>query len=129
MIFPVSPNGLPGIEHRPALIWSAGVSPGRITAEAMAAHLSENPARAFGLYPRKGALIEGADADVVVWDPAYRGRLTAIGMNMNVDYTPWEGFAVSGRAKAVFLHGELCAENGRVVLPGRGQYLHREKSL
>jgi dihydropyrimidinase len=123
------PNGLPGIEHRPVLLWSAGVQKGRITAEAMAGLLSENPARAFGLYPRKGALVAGADADIVVWDPAYRGRITASDMNMHVDYTPWEGFEVKGRAKAVFLRGELCAENGRVVQPGRGQYLHRGKSL
>lgn len=123
------PNGLPGIEHRPALLWSAGVDGGRIDARRMAALLSENPARAFGLYPQKGVLDVGSDADVVVWDPAYRGRVTAADMNMRVDYTPWEGFEITGRAKAVFLRGVLCAAEGRVLKTGLGRYAFRQKSL
>lgn len=119
------PNGLPGIEHRPALIWTAGVSEGCATPEQMAALLSTNPAKAFGMYPRKGALLPGADADVVVWDDAYRGTLTASGQVQNVDYSPWEGTALTGCARAVFLRGELCAENGRVVKEGRGRYIDR----
>jgi len=123
------PNGLPGIEHRPALLWTAGVASGQLNAESMAGLLSENPARAFGLYPQKGVLDVGADADVVVWDPAYRGRITAADMNMQVDYTPWEGFEITGRAKAVFLRGVLCAAEGRVLKPGLGRYVSRQNSL
>jgi dihydropyrimidinase len=123
------PNGLPAIEHRPALLWTAGVAAGRIGPADMARLLSWNPAVAFGLYPRKGALEPGSDADVVVWDPGWHGRLTAQDMNMKTDYTPWEGLEVSGRAKAVFLRGVLCAREGRVTEPGRGRYLFRKKSL
>jgi dihydropyrimidinase len=123
------PNGLPGIEHRPAILWSAGVSRGRIQAERMAALLSENPAHSFGLYPQKGVLKVGSDADIVIWDPAYRGFITAADMNMKVDYTPWEGYEITGRAKAVFLRGVLCAAEGRVLKPGLGRYLFRQKSL
>lgn len=123
------PNGLPGIEHRPALLWSAGVARGQIDAERLNGLLSENPARAFGLYPQKGVLEVGSDADVVVWDPAYRGSITAADMNMQVDYTPWEGFPITGQAKAVFLGGVLCAAKGRVLRPGLGRYVFRQKSL
>jgi dihydropyrimidinase len=123
------PNGLPGIEHRPALLWSAGVACGRLDPEHLAGLLSENPARAFGLYPQKGVLNVGSDADVVVWDPAYRGRIAAADMNMQVDYTPWEGFEITGQAKAVFLRGVLCAAEGRVLKPGLGRYVFRQKSL
>ncbi len=115
------PNGLPGIEHRPMLVWSAcGLSP-----ENMAKVLSENPARAFGLYPRKGALLPGSDADLVIWDPAGARKITANDQVQNVDYTPWEGFMASGSPRQVLLRGELCAANGRVIKSGRGRYLPR----
>ena len=123
------PNGLPAVEHRPALLWTAGVGTGRMTPERMAAMLSETPARAFGLWPRKGALLPGSDADLVIWDTEYRGHITAADMQMKADYSPWEGFDVTGRAKAVFLRGMLCAENGRVIQSGAGRYLAREKAV
>ncbi|MGI5936990.1 MAG: dihydropyrimidinase [Oscillospiraceae bacterium] len=119
------PNGLPGVEHRPALIWTYGVRRGKITPEGMAALLSENPARAFGMYPRKGAMEPGSDADVVVWDPDFRGKLTAKEQLQKADYSPWEGLELEGRAKAVFLRGELCAENGKIIKRPWGRYVSR----
>lgn len=123
------PNGLPGVEFRPAVIWSQGVSAGRIGPEDMCRLMCEAPARAFGLWGRKGALDEGFDADIVVWDSAYRGTLRAAEQETECDYSPWEGLSLTGRARAVYLHGEKCAENGRCILPGRGRYLHRKDPI
>lgn len=122
------PNGLPGIEHRPALIWSTGVVPGHITAEQMCALLSEKPAKAFGLWGRKGALDMGFDADVVVWDPQAASVLQAAGQQMNCDYSPWEGFALCGGPRAVYLRGTLSAREGKCLAAGGGTYLHRQGS-
>ena len=119
------PNGLPGIEHRPAAVYTAGVAAGRMTENRMAALLSEHAARLFGMYPRKGTISVGSDADIVVWDPAARWTISAGTQHHNCDYTPYEGMAVQGRAKAVFLRGELAAENGEPVREGLGSYVAR----
>lgn len=123
------PNGLPGIEHRPALLWSCGVAAGRITAEQMCALLAENPAKAFGLWGKKGALDLGFDADVVVWDPEAASVLTAEAQQMNCDYSPWEGLRLCGQAKAVYLRGRLAAEKGKCLSSGGGEYLHRKACI
>ena len=123
--FPNIPNGLPGIEFRPAVIWAAGVSAGRISPEDMCRLMCENPARAFGIWGRKGALDVGFDADVVIWDPSYRGVIDPAFQETACDNSPWEGMALTGRAKAVYLRGEKCAENGRCIRRGRGEYLRR----
>ena len=119
------PNGLPGIEHRPAAVYTAGVAAGRMTENQMAALLSEHTARLFGMYPRKGAISVGGDADIVVWDPAARWTISAETQHQNCDYTPYEGMAARGRAKAVFLRGELAAENGEPVNEGLGTFVAR----
>ena len=123
------PNGLPGIEHRPAVVWACGVASGKISAEAFCSLLSTEPAKAFGMYPRKGALEAGSDADIVVWDPEAEAVLTAADMNMLAGYSPWEGMALHGLPKAVFLHGVLSAENGKVTRPNGGIFVKRGKSL
>ena len=123
------PNGLPGIEHRPVLLWNEGVSKGLLSAEEFCRLLATEPAKAFGMYPRKGELKAGADADIVVWDPEATMRLTATDMNMLTDYSPWEGLQLRGLPKAVFLRGELAAEKGRVKKPCLGRYVPRSKSL
>ena len=123
------PNGLPGIEHRPAVVWACGVASGKISAEAFCSLLSTEPAKAFGMYPRKGALEAGSDADIVVWDPEAEAVLTAADMNMLAGYSPWEGMALHGLPKAVFLHGVLSAENGKVTKPNGGAFVRRGKSL
>lgn len=122
------PNGLPGVEQRPVLMYTRGVVPGRISENRFVAALSENPARLFGLYPRKGTLAPGSDADLVVWDPKQRQTIAAETQFQRVDYTPYEGIITLGRPRAVFLRGELLVENGEVLRENAGQYLSRQPS-
>ena len=90
--------------------------------------LSEQPAKLFGMYPQKGALAAGSDADIVIFDPEYTGRITAAAQHQAVDYTPYEGFETRGRVEAVLLSGELSVEEGRVVSQGRGRFVRRGPS-
>lgn len=122
------PNGIPGVEHRPALLYTTGVAAGRITAHQMVRLLSEQPAKLFGMYPRKGALSVGSDADIVIFDPEYTGRITAAAQRQAVDYTPYEGFETRGRVETVLLSGETAVEAGQVIAPGRGRFVHRGPS-
>lgn len=122
------PNGMPGVEQRPALLYTSGVCENRITKERMAALLSENAARLFGMYPKKGVVAVGSDADITVWDPAWQGVITAAAMHQNVDYTPYEGFAVTGRPRLVFLNGEPVVQNGEIISERRGVYVRRRES-
>ena len=121
-------NGLSGVEHRSVLMYTYGVAAGKLTPERMCAALSENIARLYGMYPRKGTLEPGADADVVVWDGGWEGVITAAGQHMACDYTPYEGFEVKGRARAVFLGGELAARDGEPLREGLGRFVCREES-
>ena len=122
------PNGIPGVEHRPSLMYTYGVAAGRITAVDMARLLAENPARLFGMYPQKGVLAVGSDADLVIFDPNDTGRITAETQYQNVDYTPYEGMALRGRVDTVLLGGEVAVEGGRVLLERRGRYVYRGPS-
>lgn len=122
------PNGMPGIEHRPVMMYTRGVAAGKMTVEQMAKLLSENTARLFGLYPRKGVLAVGSDADIVVWDPTYEGRISAETQYQNVDYTPYERQKTIGRAKAVFLRGSQVVSDGKVICEKKGVYIPREQS-
>lgn len=122
------PNGMPGLEHRPVTVYTAGVAAGRMTENEMARLLSENQARLFGMYPRKGVIAVGSDADLVVWDPAVKGMITAKTQHHNCDYTPFEGMETKGRAKAVFLGGEQAVADGELVKPGLGVYVARSES-
>ncbi len=122
------PNGIPGVEHRPSLMYTFGVYEGRITKEQLCASLSTNAARLFGMYPRKGALKEGSDGDIVVWDPKYTSTISAAGQLQNVDYTPYEGIEIKGRPQYVFLRGQLVAQEGKVISDKQGIYIHRGTS-
>lgn len=122
------PNGIPGVEHRPVLMYTAGAASGRITAHQMMRLLSEQPARLFGMYPRKGALAVGSDADITILDPAYEGHITAAAQHQAVDYTPYEGHEASCRVDTVLLSGEIAVQAGQVTLPGRGRFVHRGPS-
>ena len=102
---------------------------GRIAPADFVRMLSENPAKLMGLWPRKGVLAEGADADIVVWDPEKTVTLRAEDQIQKSDYSPWESEKLRGYARAVFLRGVLSAENGRVLKPGAGTYLHRKCAL
>lgn len=123
------PNGIPGIEHRPQLIYSYGVTKGRLSLQEMAYLLSTHVAQIFGMYPQKGTLAVGSDADIVVWNPGYRGVISAKTQLQNVDYTPYEGFKVIGRAEHVFLRGMHVVEEGRIVEEKKGRYIFRKPPL
>lgn len=117
------PNGAPGIEHRPAVmmkIFGDALKPADYCRL-----MSENPARIFGMYPKKGALLTGSDADITVWDPADVWTVRAAEMQQNVDYTPFEGMEMPGRAKYVFVNGILAAECGRPTGVPAGRYVCR----
>lgn len=121
--FSKTPCGMPGAQERPALIWQFGVNEKRITAEQMCLYMAENPAKLYKMYPQKGALLEGSDADIVVWDPEVEWTLTEKDRQSACDYCPMEGTKIKGRAKQVYLRGELAAENGKVLEENRGIYV------
>jgi len=118
------PEGFPSIGLRASLLWSEGVARRRITVEDMVRVLSENPAKCLGLYPRKGVLKAGSDADIVIWDPSWQGEVRPHGGS---GWSPWSGRPLMGRARAVFLRGQQAAAMGTVLRFGLGQYLKREK--
>lgn len=122
------PNGIPGVEHRPALMYTYAVVPGRLTAHQMMKLLSEQPAKLFGMYPQKGALAVGADGDIVIFDPEYRGTITASAQYQNADYTPYEGMALRGRSETVLLSGRVAVEHGKVILEKQGRFIRRGPS-
>lgn len=119
------PNGAPGIEHRPALIYTSFVASGLMTEAQMCRLLSENQAKLFGMWPRKGRLAQGADADITVWDPQARWVIRAEAQHQNVDYTPYEGFEAAGRARAVYVGGQLAAKDGEPSGASAGRYVKR----
>ncbi len=117
------PNGVPGLEHRPALI--ATTFEGALGPEDLCRLMSENPARVFGMWPAKGRLEAGADADVCVWDPAARWTIRAATQHQAVDYTPYEGFEAHGRAHLVYVNGVLAACDGEPTGAMSGRYVKR----
>ena len=122
------PGGLPGVETRGELIYSYGVAEKRISLPQMCQLLSENPARLYGLYPRKGILRRGSDADIVVYDPKASHVIHAEDCAANVDYNPYEGFLTAGGISRVYLRGALAVEGGNVVAGACGMYLARGKN-
>ena len=120
------PGGMPGAETRGVVVYSEGVAKGRITKEQMCALLSENPARLYGMYPQKGVLKEGSDADIVILDPEKTWTITAAEQVSKCDYAPLEGMKITGAVKSVYLRGEKVAEDGKVVQEGRGKYIERK---
>jgi dihydropyrimidinase len=121
------PGGLPGIESRLALLHQFGVRAGRLSLNRWVQVCSTNPARIFGLYPRKGSLEPGADADVVLFDPQKKVTLSKSVLHENVDYTPYEGFELHGYPVTTILRGKVVVENGIFhASPGSGRYLVRQ---
>jgi dihydropyrimidinase len=119
------PAGLPGVETRLALVWQ-GVRAGRITREDWVRLCAEAPARTFGLWPAKGSLLPGADADVVVWDPERRQRLDAGSLDMATDHSPYADRISGGWPRLVLSRGRVVAEDGIFVGDvGWGRYLYR----
>lgn len=120
------PNGGPGVEHRMSVVYGEGVSQNRISLEKFVDLTSTAPARQFGLFPKKGAIAPGSDADIVVFDPNGRTTITAETQNQRMDYTPYEGWNLSGAIAAVYSRGDLVAEYGKFVgAAGRGQFVKR----
>lgn len=119
------PGGAPGIETRLPLLYTHGVLSGQLTPERWVEVCCTEPARRFGLAPRKGTLSVGADADVVIFDPSRRVTLTVGSLHQNVDYCPYEGWEVQGYPAAVLSGGEVIVHNGEFVgTAGRGRFLH-----
>ena len=121
------PGGLPGVEHRGVLLYTHGVATGRITASDMCRVLSENPAKLYGCWPRKGVIAPGSDADIVIYDPAVNSVITAAAQTQNVDYTPYEGWETSGSIAQVYLRGQLAVDHGE-VRDVSGQFIPRGKN-
>ena len=120
------PNGLPGIETRLPILFSEGVSKGRISLNRFVALTATNHARLYGLYPRKGSIGPGFDADITLWDPNRKETIRQQNLHHGSDYTPWEGFSVTGWPVMTIARGEVVAEEGRILgEPGRGRVLDR----
>jgi dihydropyrimidinase len=122
------PNGGPGLENRLQMIHEFGVRAGRISLNRMVELLSTNPAKLFGLYPRKGTIAVGSDADIVVFDPEKRVTISAATQHSKTDYNLYEGTEVTGTPELVLLRGNVLVEGDELVAqPGIGQFVARAK--
>ncbi|TVQ76305.1 MAG: dihydropyrimidinase [Phycisphaeraceae bacterium] len=121
------PNGVPSIQERVALVYTHGVCAGRIDLQTFVDACSTQAARIFGMYPKKGAIGVGSDADLVVWDPEWRGKLSKEHSYSKTDYCAYEGWDVQGRASVVTVRGEVQARDGKFVGNiGRGELIRRK---
>ena len=122
------PNGGPGLENRLHMIHEFGVRTGRFSLNRMVELISTNPAKLFGLYPRKGTIAPGSDADIVIFDPERRHLVTAADQHSKTDYNLYEGTGVTGSPEVVLLRGNVLVEGDELVAePGIGQYVARAK--
>jgi dihydropyrimidinase len=123
------PNGIPGVETRLPILFSEGVAKGRISVNRFVELTSTNHAKLYGLYPRKGSIGVGFDADITLWDPNRQEIIRQEILHHGADYTPWEGFAVTGWPVMTLVRGRVVAEEGRIVgEKGFGRILDREIS-
>jgi len=121
------PNGIPGIEERVNLLYTYGVKRGSLDIHRFVDALSTRVAKLFGLYPRKGTIAVGSDADLVIYDTDYRGTISAATQHTNNDYNGFEGFAIDGRPSVVTVRGKVQVRDGSFVgEPGRGRFLRRK---
>jgi dihydropyrimidinase len=120
------PNGIPGVETRLPILFSEGVSKGRIDLQRFVALTATNHAKTYGLYPQKGTIAVGSDADIAVWDPEREVTLRHAELHDGADYTPYEGMTVKGFPETVILRGKVMVDKGRLVGgKGAGAYLRR----
>ncbi|CAN5130727.1 dihydropyrimidinase [soil metagenome] len=123
------PNGHPAIEHRMELMFSEGVKKGRISLNKYVEVTATNPAKIFGMYPKKGTIAIGAEADLVIFDPDKKHTISKNTHHMNVDYSSYEGWEVTGKTETVLLRGQIAIEDGKCHLePGNGQFVKRGKT-
>ena len=116
---------MPGVETRGTLLYTYGVDAGRITKEKMCQLLSENPAKLYGMYPAKGAIAPGSDADIVVMRTGVEDMVTAADQVQNVDYAPFEGRKLTARIESVFLRGTQVVKDHQVVVEKTGKFVKR----
>jgi dihydropyrimidinase len=120
------PNGHPAIEHRMELLFSEGVAKGRINLNKFVEVNSTNAAKIFGMFPQKGTLGIGSDADIVIFDPNEKHTISAKTHHMNVDYSAYEGVEVTGKVKTVILRGEVAIDqNDCKIQKGYGRFIKR----
>lgn len=118
------PNGCPSVQDRMVMLWTQGVEKGKISRQRFVDIFATTPAKVVGLYPQKGAILPGSDADIVIYDPSYRGTITHADSYEGTDYAAFEGFERSGIADKVFLRGNIVAERGKFVgEKGKGEYI------
>jgi dihydropyrimidinase len=123
------PNGIPSLEDRINLLYTHGVRAGRIDLHTLVNAASTRVAKEFDLFPRKGTIQPGADADLVVYDPGYRGVISSKTQHMNVDYSAFEGWKIEGRPSVVTVRGEVAVRDGKFLGdPARGRFLSRTPS-
>ncbi len=123
------PNGIPGVETRLPILFSEGVKKGRIDLNTFVALTATNHAKMYGLYPKKGTIAVGADADIAIWDPDRQETITQDLMHGGADYTPYEGIEVTGWPIATIVRGKFVVRDGELVgRPGDGAYQTRERS-
>jgi len=121
------PNGTGGLEDRLPMLWTHGVRTGRLTPNEFVAVTAANPAKIFGLYPRKGAIAVGADADIVVWDPEREKVISASGQQSNIDYNVFEGQKVKGLPRFTLTRGRVAVTEGALEpKEGHGEFVARE---
>ena len=122
------PNGHPAIENRMELLFSEGVNKGRISLNKYVEVTSTNPAKIFGMFPRKGTIAVGSDADILIFDPQEKHTLSAATHHMNVDYSGYEGWEITGKVKTVLLRGEIAIDNNECFIKkGFGKFIKRNK--
>jgi len=123
------PNGIPGVETRLPILFSEGVSKGRISLNEFVALTSTNHAKTYGLYPKKGTIAVGCDADIAIWDPKRKETISQKLMHGGSDYTPYEGIAVTGWPISTMVRGNFVVRDGKLTGKlGGGDYVAREKS-
>ncbi len=124
------PNGTGGLEDRMPVLWTYGVGTGRLTMNEFVAVTSTNIAKILNMYPKKGAIVEGADADIVVWDPKVEKTITAKNQQSAIDYNVFEGIKVKGLPKYVLSRGEIVVNNGNLeAKPGHGEFVGRQPNM
>jgi dihydropyrimidinase len=122
------PNGHPAIENRMELLFSEGVNKNRITLNKYVEVACTNPAKIFGMFPRKGTIAIGSDADIIILDPQHKHTISAATHHMNVDYSAYEGWELTGKVKTVLLRGQVAIDNNECLVPkGYGQFIKRNK--